>query len=524
MSETRYRVPPFRHQMDCLNRFGQKRIFALNSEMGTGKTFIITCNMADLWEAGELDAVLIFAPNGVQTNWVNLELPKHMPEWVRWRAEEWRSGAGVRAQRQFDTIMGEHQAGELRIMAMNWEALVHKRSYAAAESFAMSAKKLMIVCDESQNIKNPASARTKALFKLRNLSMWRRTMSGTPISQGPFDAFSQYSFLSPKILGTTSYWAFKAEYAEMEPLMLERTNADGETKNYQNPFIKHVMDRSGNNRVPQLVQRNDDGTKKYRNLDKLARLVEPYTFRVLKTDCLDLPRKIYKAAFFELTPQQQRAYDKAADECRLVYEGEETAFAKLVAVTKLTQITSGYYLHPDAAEPVRIEGDNPKLALLVQRVRAIVDQGSKVIVWARYHVEIGDICTALSSANGADDVAKISVVQYHGKVSPADREAAKIAFQDDPSVNVFVGQQQAGGAGITLTAASYVIYYSNDFSLTNRLQSEDRAHRIGQERDVVYLNLLARGTLDEVVVRVLEGKKDVADIITGDGRALGLRK
>jgi len=352
-------------------------------------------------------------------------------------------------------------------------------------------------------------------MKLRNLSEWRRTMSGTPITQGPFDAFAPYTFLDPRILGTTSYWAFKSEYAQMQPQFLEHTNRMGEKTMFPNPLIKKVMAAQGNNRVPQIVARDDDGRPQWKNLEKLNELVAPATFRVLKSDCLDLPEKIYKTASFELTTQQRTAYRLAKEECRLLYEGEATAFAKLTAVTKLAQITSGYYLHPDAGEePVRIEGDQPKVDILVDRVKSIVEQGSKVIIWARFHVEIADVAAALKAAK--TDGPPIKVVQYHGKIKADDREAAKIAFQDDPSVNVFIGQQQAGGAGITLTAASYVIYYSNDFSLTNRLQSEDRAHRIGQTKNVVYLNIVAEDTIDEQIVGLLAGKKNVADIITGD--------
>lgn len=521
MNTTRYRVPPFKHQLTCLAKHGRQKAFALNSEMGTGKTFILICNIADLWEAGELDTVLVMAPNGVHTNWINLELPKHMPEWVRWRATAWSAGMSKTKRAAFDAILAP-SPGTLRILAANWEALVHKSSFDVLQKFCESGKRLMIVGDESHNIKNPSSVRTKNLFKLRNLSEWRRTMSGTPITQGPFDAFSQYSFLNPRILGTTSYFAFKSEYAEMQTKMLTHISKDGTKSEYFNPVLKSAMGRTGTNRVPQIVQRDDDGLPKYKNLEKLAKLVEPYTFRVLKTDCLDLPKKIFKSVLFEMTPQQRKAYEKARDECRLVYENEETAFAKLVAVTKLAQITSGYYLHPDAEEPVRIEGENPKLDILVDRVRAIVEQGSKVIIWARYHVEIDDLVRALSVPQPKGD-APINIVQYHGRVKAADREAAKIAFQDDPSVNVFIGQQQAGGAGITLTAASYVIYYSNDFSLTNRLQSEDRAHRIGQEEDVVYLDIMAEGTISQAILSILRNKKSVADIINGDGRALGVR-
>ena len=186
-----------------------------------------------------------------------------------------------------------------------------------------------------------------------------------------------------------------------------------------------------------------------------------------------------------------------------MYENEETPFVKLVASMKLAQITSGYYLHPDSEEPVRIEGENPKLDLLEERARKIVGEGNKIIIWARYRIEIADIASRLSDLN---------CVQYHGGVKKNDRTEAIDAFQEGDA-NVFIANQQAGGTGLTLTAANYVAYFSNDFSLRNRLQSEDRAHRIGQKKNVVYLNFVGKDTIDEKVVYALLNKKDVAETI-----------
>jgi SNF2 family DNA or RNA helicase len=270
------------------------------------------------------------------------------------------------------------------------------------------------------------------------------------------------------------------------------------------------MDRTKSKRIPQIVQKGKGGLPKYKNLDKLQRLIAPHTFRVLKKDCLDLPEKIYKTAFFDLTPQQQVHYDKALKECRLVYEGEETPVAKLVAVTKLAQITSGYFIHPEHEEPARIAGENPKLNLMRERVRAIVAQGSKVIVWARYHVQIEDIVAALKEEG-------VSCVEYHGRVKMIDREAAKISFQEGDA-SVMVAQQQAGGTGVTWTAADYTLYFSNTFSLRDRLQSEDRNHRIGQTNNVTYIDLVASDTVDVQITRALVAKKNVADLINGDGK------
>lgn len=515
LSPSRFKTQPYKHQAACLAKHGHERAFFLSAEMGTGKTWIITNNMADLWAAQEVDAVIVFAPNGVHTNWTLVELPKHMPDWVQWRAAAWNAGMGKAATKKFDEVYGSRESAdrrELRILCMNWEGLNHQRSFDALMRFAVGASKLAIVCDEpSGYIKNPSSARFKALLKFKYMTKYRRMMDGTPVTQGPFDMFAPYNFLDKNILGE-SYMSFKAEFAEMIPAEIVGFDDDGRKVMKPNPLIKHIMDRSGSKRIPQVVAKGPGGQPKYRNLEKLSALVAPHTFRVLKADCLDLPDKVYKTAFFELTPQQSAVYKKAEEELRLVYLNEETPFAKLTAVTKLAQITRGFYIHPEAPAPIVIDGDNPALELLKERVQAITSQGSKVIVWARFHAELAMIARMLKAE-------KIEFVEYHGEVKMKDREAAKIAFQEE-TAQVFLAQQQAGGTGLTLHAAAYTIYYSNTFSLRIRLQSEDRNHRIGQAEKVLYLDLVAHGTIDERLVRALKAKKDVADLINGDGRGI----
>lgn len=495
LTANRFKTKPFKHQLECLNRFGRHKAFALLAEMGTGKSWVIINNMAELWGSGDCLAALVLAPNGVHTNWTRLELPKHMPDWVRYKATAWSASPRAADRAALEDIKLPCN-GCLRVLTMNHEALQSKRGLDFAERFALGAGKLMIVVDESDAYKTPSAARTKALLKLKRYSDWRRILSGTPINNAPFDAFSQFMFLDERILGTTSFYAFKAEYAEMLQ--------DG------NPLLMAIKRRSGTRFTPQVVARGGDGRPRYRNLDKLSQLIAPHSFRVLKRDCLDLPDKVYKTLLFELTPEQTEVYRKAKEECRIVFESEETPFNKLVAVTKLAQITSGYYLHPACEQPVRIPGANPKLELLAERVARIVADGNKVIVWARYRIEIADIVARLRKDG-------IPCVEYHGGVKPGEERNAAIDAFEHGGAQVFVGNQQAGGTGITLVAASYVIYFSNNFSLRDRLQSEDRAHRIGQTRTVTYINIAAANTIDEVVIAALTAKQDIATTIVDKG-------
>ena len=486
-----FKTKPYRHQLHYLNNHSREKYFALLAEQGTGKTWMIINNVAQLWASGDCDALLVFAPNGVHYNWTIEEIPKHMPGWIRYKSAAWCSTAKKEDKKKLDALYHDPFDKSLRILTMNWEALQTKRGFSFAEEFCLGASKLMIACDESDSIKNPKAARTKALMKLKKYSEWRRIMTGTMINNSPFDAFSQYSFLDDSILETTSYYAFKSEYAEMIQ--------DG------SPLMSSIRAKTGSRFTPQIVERDENGLPKYKNLDKLSLLIAPHSYRVLKKDCLDLPDKIHTTLYFDLTKEQEVIYKKAKDEGRLIFENEDTPFNRLAVFSKLAQITSGYYIHPCSDDAIRIDGKNPKLLLLEEKVLKAIEDREKVIIWARYRIEIEDIRKILVGHG-------IKCVQYHGGIKKDDRIKAIEDFEKGDA-QVFIGNQQAGATGITLVAASHVIYFSNSFSLRDRLQSEDRAHRIGQTKTVTYTNLAARGTIDEHVINTLLSKKDVADEI-----------
>lgn len=492
----KFKTPPKKHQLVYLNEHGSKEAFALFAEMGTGKTWMTLLNTADLWASGDVTGLFVVAPNGVHLNWLG-EIEKHLPDWVRYRAAAWSASPNKKERVAMDNLYEGTDSSELRIFTMNWEALQTKKGYEAAERFCRTCRSLMIAADESIRMKNPKAERTKSMLKLKRHSKYRRIMDGHPVGNSPFDLFSQFLFLDESILGTTSFSAFKAEYADM----LQEGN----------PLLSYIKDKGRMHFTPQIVAKDRNGKPMYKNLDKLNKLIAPHMYRVLKKDCMDLPPKIYKTVLFKMTPKQAAIYKKAKDECRIVYDNNETPFNKLVAVGKLAQITSGYYIHPMSPEPVRIEGENLKLELLKDRVREVTDQGHKVIVWARFRIEIADIVAALKDEGFADS----DIVEYHGGVKNRERPEEIKRFEEGDA-KIFVGNQQAGGTGITLVSASYVIYFSNDFSSSNRLQSEDRAHRIGQTKSVTYINIAAQGTIDEAVIRSLEAKASMSDDIMGD--------
>lgn len=478
------------HQLQAVQRMVGRQTYALFMEQGTGKTWTLLADAERLFAKGTIDSVLVVAPNGVHTNWINREIPMHMEGQIIARA--WRSGAGVRHMKSLEDLFVPRKEGQplpLRILAVNIDALVTKKGYEFCERFLMSGLPLILL-DESSRIKNPDAARTKALMRLRRYCKGARIASGTPVTNSPVDVFAQMEFLESGLLGTTSYRAFVAEYADVLPST--------------HPLMQNMVRRNPRAAYAQIIARNPDGSPRWRNLEKLQKLLEPHSFRVLKKDCLDLPEKIYKTITFELDAAQQRAYDKMQDELRIeLGDNTELPVSELAALIKLQQITSGYVNTPIGVRYV--SEDNPRLKTLMD---AIEDVDGKFIIWARFREELDAIAAALAEA-------EIPCVQYHGGVSREDREAAVDGFQNG-DVRVFVGQPQSGGIGLTLTAAETVFYFSNDFNLETRLQSEDRAHRIGTRKNVVYIDIAAESTIDEQIARNLQRKQRTAALVLGD--------
>lgn len=486
---------PMGHQATALERSFRKRQFAYLMDQGTGKTYTLLADVERLFCGGDIDCVLVLAPKGVHNNWVKREIPAHMDLDVA--AAAWKSGMGKREKaRLMDTLFWPRKHGEiprLRVLTMNFEAVLTKDGYDLARRFLMSGK-AMFVLDESHRIKNPAAVRTKKIFELRDLAICWRILSGTALTQAPMDLFCQFNFLKDGCLGTTSYRAFTAEYAEL--------------LGPESPLMKELVRQNPRNATAQIVAKDALGRPKYKNLDRLRALIAPWMFRVLKKDCLDLPPKVYQTFTYELSAPQRKAYELMEDECRILLDDNETVLSvkELAALTKLQQIASGFIMLPDGGMQY-IEEGNTRLRALEE---VIEDIDGKFIVWARFKEELRAV-SALLRERGME------VVEYHGSVNDKDREKAIDAFQNG-TARVFVGQQQAGGIGITLTAAQTAVYFSQDFSSENRKQSEDRCHRIGTKSSVLYIDICAEDTVDEKITRRLQFKSALAAAVL-DGKA-----
>lgn len=495
------------HQKELLRRAQGREFYAYLMEQGTGKSWCGIAEAERMYAAGQIDAVFIVAPNGVHTNWIKREFPAHFDGELIARA--WKSGMSKRAMAHMEQLLRPRQPGEivpLRVLAMNIEAVNTNAGYDFAERFLLSTKALFIV-DESSRIGNIDAKQTKAMFRLRRKAAAVRIATGTPISNAPVRIFSQFEFMKFGLLGTTSYRAFVAEFAEVLPP--------------EHPLVKHMVEKTRRERGDaaanqmaraQLIATNPDGSKRWRNLDKLQKLIQPHSFRVLKKDCLDLPEKIYTNHYFELTPAQRRAYELMQEQNRIMLEDGPLAVSTAGVRTKLQQITSGFVHLPDGSVKY-IEGDNPRIDALLY---LLDDVEGQVIVWAHYVEENRAIARALAAAG-------VSFVEYRGEIKPAAREEAIDKFQAG-GAKVFLGQAQAGGTGLTLTAAETTIYFSCDYDLEKRQQSEDRNHRKGTKNAVRYLDLVANDTIDEAIARSLQTKAAVASIVLGDNEPRRLER
>ena len=468
-----FKTEPYAHQKDALLKAWNKEHYAFFMEMGTGKSKVLIDNFAILYSKGSINAVVIVAPKGVYRNWSERELPTHLPEYITHRIGVWSPSPKKEEKQKLLDLF--EVTNELKILVMNVEAFSTKKGITFAENFILAHQTLLSI-DESTTIKNPKAARTKALIKLSLNAKYRRILTGFPITQSPLDLYSQTEVLSPNLLGFTSFYSFQNHYGQV------------------------VKRHFGARAFRQVVG--------YQNLDELSERVDRFSYRVLKKECLDLPDKVYLRREVELTPEQKKVYGELK-EYAIAELGEMEQVSVnnvLTQMLRLHQVVCGYTKTDEGTE-IPIENNR-----IDELVNVIGEMRGKVIIWANYRHNIKEIVETMQELGGPDCVAS-----YYGDTSDEERERVIERFQDpDSELRYFVGNTQTGGYGITLTQAQNVIYYSNNFDLEKRLQSEDRAHRIGQENKVTYVDLVAPKTVDENIVKALRNKLDLAQEVLGD--------
>ncbi len=467
----KFKLKPYAHQLTALEKSWNRDTFAYFMEMGTGKTKVLIDNLSMLYDKGKVDGALIVAPKGVVGTWYNQELPAHLPDHIENVTVLWQSNINKKQQKKLDRLFETGQ--DLHILIMNVEAFSTPKGLNFAKQFLISHKSLMAI-DESTTIKNPKAKRTKNILSLSGLTNYRRVMTGSPVTKNPLDLYTQCQFLDIHHLGHDSYYSFRNRYA-----LMKSANISGRSIN--------------------LVVG-------YQNLGELSDKLKPFSYRVLKEDCLDLPDKTYIKREIQLTDEQKKLYKQMRQEALATLNGKTvTTMTALTQLMRLHQITCGHFSADDGTIQ---EVKNNRLAELLD----VLDEvEGKSIIWAHYQHDVKNIFKLIEEKYGPG-----SVVHYYGKTLPEQRDYAIKNFKDNDKVRFFVGTPQTGGYGITLVQANTVIYYSNGYDLEKRMQSEDRAHRIGQKKKVTYVDLIAEDTVDNKIVKSLRKKIDIASKVMGE--------
>lgn len=471
-----YKSPlkPFKHQSQALQRMEGAEAFALLMAMRTGKTKTLLDDYGRLELSGKVRNLFVIAPGGVYRTWLPA-IQEHLSKDLLYRStvNYWQSGAGSRHKEMLKQFM--RQDNIPKILLMNVEALSSvKEARDLALAFLKSGPSMLAI-DESTIIKNPSAKRTKFINQtLAQHAQYRRILSGLPSPNSPLDLYAQFEFLDWKILGFRSYYAFRNRYA----------------------IIQRV--RFGGREVPLI--------KGYRDVEDLARRMEPASFRVRLEDCYDLPPKVYMTREVTMTPEQKRLYKEMKEyaTAKLDEMSHVTATIVISQILRLHQILCGHVT--DEIGKIHEVPENRTSEL----ISLLEDYEGKAIVWCSYDADVRKVSDALRKAFGEE-----SVAQFWGG-NRSVREGEERKFLSLNECRWMVATAAAGGRGRTWTVAGLLVYYSNTPNLEHRSQSEERAQAIGKADPVACVDLLVPGTVEEKFIQNLRNKIDISSIIMGD--------
>lgn len=434
-------------------------------EMGCGKTLTTIAVAGALYNLGKIDRVLVVAPTSVCSVW-----PHDLNQFAAfpWEARVLLGDKKKRLKALNELENWPFKA--LRIAVINYESTHREGIFEALAAY----KPDLIVCDESQRIKNPSAAQSKALHKLGDAAPFRMILSGTPVQNNAVDLYSQYRFLDPAVYGA-NFYAFKNRYC--------------------------IMGGYGQH---QIVG--------YRNMDELVEKEHSVAYRVTKEECLDLPQQTFINRYVQFTDAEQAIYEQLRKSSFLELETGEnvTATTILTMYLRLMQLTGGFLTADESTRPKQV--NTAKLDALADIVDDyVVDAGKKLVIFARFRAEIAAI----------ENLLRLRKIQYgsiYGDVPMEERGKIVEDFQANPDTKVFVAQIQTAGLGITLHAASTAVFYSYDYNYANYAQALARIHRIGQRLPVTYIHLVVDGSIDEKILAALENKEDMAKTVVDSWR------
>jgi SNF2 family DNA or RNA helicase len=491
-----FKTQPLAKQVQALNKAYGLTEFAMHMDRGTGKSKVAIDLSTALRMEAKIAAVLVIVRRSLRLNWVGYDVGTevgqregfigHCPIPVSCYLPD---GGDEAAMKKYQKWLKEDH--EFPILIMSVESFSQGGAMKIAESFLTAHANVMTMIDESQDIANHDAIRSKRAHQIGRMSEYRLTLTGSPISTGPMNLFSQFEFLNPNVIGLGDYYAFRNRYALMGGFPNPKTGKPTEIIGYQ-------------------------------NMDELAILLAPYVFECRKSEVIDLPPKVFERVSVQLSAEQRALYRQIKKEQSYEF-GDKTIEVQntLELALRLHQVCGGFISFTDKKIVDRGPGREPKVEKTTQWKQIIpaeknaklqelfryTDMGKPTIIWAAYKPEIAMIVEALKARYPND-----MVVEIHGTIPDDQREINKALFQEGKALRL-VGNTQTGGTGHTLTAAEMMLYWNNTEKMLDREQSEDRAHRHGLKHSVLYVDFVTEKTVDETIIHSIEEKMDLAEYI-----------
>lgn len=468
-------MKPFTHQQEIYDTTKLLEYFALLWEMRVGKTMPMIMTADHLHQLDKIDAVLVLAPSGVHLNWSRKAVPQianspYIFEWSSGKASQVGYG------KLFDKFIDISTDKRLRFFCVNLEALASPKTVNILLNFCKHLR-VMLITDESHNFQNPKAKRTRAIFKIKKLCPYRRVLTGTPATQGPFGLWAQFKILHEDILGRL-YVPFKQRYGIFRRVQFGKKRA-----------------------FEELV--------KYRDLDHLYERIAPHSSRLTQYDVFGTEDPVYEQRYFVMSKEEQRVFDELKEELIVQLDGGEIISARqaIVCLLRLHQISRGFV--GDGTTIHRINGE--ELPSATKMLLATVEQlESKCIIWCKFKEDVNIVISAMIEA-------KYEVVRYDGSVPVDERPGLLDKFTNDKNIKALVGTPAAGGVGVDMSAADTTIFYSHTYNLAERLQAIARMQGPNQKSKLLLLiDLIAADSPDERCLYLLQDKKDLAAIVTGD--------
>ena len=464
-----FKTKPRDYQLEALGRGLGKPAFAYLLDPGLGKTKVLIDEVQILASQGRLDSVIVTCPLNAMGVWAE-EIQKHGYA-DRWSISVWQrpdisvnNGSALRwAIINKDALVSPTKRGEMRKLS---------EGYKWAERFMQTSGILMSAIDESTDIAGHDSNRTDAVFHLRKYTNYRRELNGTFIADKPLDCYSQLLYLDPDIVFDWSFYAYRSHFC-------------------------HMGGYEVRGRPVQVLG--------YRNLDELSAMINSVSYKARQEDVEDLPDRVYLTKEVTLNPKTKKAYNAAIKEVYVALdESGITTEQAMTKCVKLRQITGGSVINDDGS--VTVVG-REKIDEVMESVKQIGDH--KFLVWCQFTHEINAVSLALEKV-------RVSHGVYDGRANGRDRDEMVKSFEHE-NLQALIIQNDAGYRALTLNAASYVLIYSNPEKLDIRVQLEKRSHRIGQKKNVIYIDFIVPGSIDTAIRKSHEFKKDVADYVMGYG-------